>query len=84
MAKKRKKVPKKMRRTQQSQPAAIAPEAKKRSEVTESVRLAPTPKATTMADLAEEYRYVYADLRRIAIIAVAMFALLVLLNFVVK
>lgn len=84
MAKKRKKVSKKTRRAQRAQPAAVAPEAKKRSETAVSVRLAPAPKATTMADLAEEYRYVYADLRRIAVIAMAMFALLVLLNFIVK
>lgn len=83
MAKKRKKISKKMRRAQLAQPVVAAPDTK-RTEATAVVRLAPAPKATTVADLAEEYRYVYADLRRIAIIAVAMFALLVLLNFVVK
>ena len=34
------------------------------------------------AELAEEYRYVYADLKRIAILAGAMLAALIVLSFV--
>ncbi len=37
-------------------------------------------KLTTEEELREEYAYVVYDLRRIAILAVAMFALLILLN----
>ncbi len=35
------------------------------------------------AKLAEEYRYVYADLKRIAILAGAMLAALIVLSFVI-
>jgi hypothetical protein len=35
-------------------------------------------------ELAEEYRYVYADLKRIAILAGAMLAALIVLSFVIK
>jgi hypothetical protein len=35
-------------------------------------------------DLNQEYRYVFADLRKIGVIAVAMFALLFVLAFVLK
>ncbi len=35
------------------------------------------------AKLAEEYRYVYADLKRIAILAGAMLAVLIILSFVI-
>lgn len=34
--------------------------------------------------LAEQYPYVYADLKRIAILASIMFAILIILSFVVK
>jgi hypothetical protein len=34
--------------------------------------------------LVEEYPYVYADLKRIAILASIMFAILILLSFVIK
>jgi hypothetical protein len=34
-------------------------------------------------ELAEEYRYVYADLKRIAILAGAMLAALIILSFVI-
>jgi hypothetical protein len=40
--------------------------------------------AATKADLAQEYHYVFADLRKIAIIAVVMFVLLFALAFVLK
>ena len=35
-------------------------------------------------DLSQEYHYVFADLRKIGVIAVAMFALLFVLAFVLK
>ena len=35
-------------------------------------------------DLNAEYRYVYADLRKIGVIAAAMFALLFVLAFILK
>ncbi len=35
------------------------------------------------AEMAEEYRYVYADLKRIAILAGAMLAALIALSFVI-
>ena len=40
--------------------------------------------AATKADLSQEYDYVFADLRKIAIIAVVMFVLLFALAFVLK
>jgi hypothetical protein len=44
----------------------------------------PRKAATAKVDLAQEYQYVFADLRRIAIIAVIMFALLFALAFVLR
>ena len=35
------------------------------------------------AKLTEEYRYVYSDLKRIAILAAAIFAVLIILSFVI-
>ena len=35
-------------------------------------------------DFSEEYRYVYSDLKRIAILAACMFTLLIALSFVIK
>ena len=40
--------------------------------------------ATAKVDLAQEYRYVFADLKKIAIIAAAMFVLLFVLAFVLR
>ena len=37
-----------------------------------------------VAELAEEYRYVYSDLKRIAILAGTMFAVLIILSFVIR
>jgi len=36
------------------------------------------------AQLAEEYRYVYSDLKRIAILAGTMLAVLIILSFVIR
>ncbi|MGC9397667.1 MAG: hypothetical protein ACP5HM_00850 [Anaerolineae bacterium] len=38
--------------------------------------------ASTTEDLTEEYRYVIADLKRIALLALVMLALLIALSFV--
>lgn len=43
-------------------------------------RVTGTPKV----DLAQEYSYVFADLRKIAVIAMAMFVLLIVLALVLK
>jgi hypothetical protein len=37
-----------------------------------------------VATLAEEYRYVYSDLKRIAILAGTMLAVLIILSFVIR
>ena len=37
-----------------------------------------------VAQLAEEYRYVYSDLKRIAILAGTMLAVLIILSFVIR
>lgn len=37
-----------------------------------------------VAQLAEEYRYVYSDLKRIAILAATMLAVLIILSFVIR
>jgi hypothetical protein len=49
------------------------------------VKKAAVAKASSAkVDLAEEYHYVFSDLRRIAIIAAVMFALLFALAFVMR
>jgi len=42
------------------------------------------PTQEKAAELAEEYRYVYSDLKRIAILAGAMLAALIVLSFVIR
>ena len=52
-----------------------------------SPTVAKEPEAMTeekAAELAEEYRYVYSDLKRIAILAGTMFAVLIVLSFVIR
>lgn len=44
---------------------------------------APGPARATAMDFAEQYDYVYDDLKRIAVLAGAMFAILIALSFVV-
>lgn len=44
----------------------------------------PEVKAKKTVDFATEYRYVYADLKRIAITATAMLAVLILLSFLIR
>jgi hypothetical protein len=40
--------------------------------------------AEKTAQLAEEYRYVYSDLKRVAILAASMLAVLIILSFVIR
>jgi len=47
-------------------------------------RVAEETAPSTTADLADEYGYVFADLRRIGLIAAAMFVLLFALAFVLR
>jgi hypothetical protein len=47
-------------------------------------RPATTKAAAAKVDLVQEYHYVFADLKKIALIAAAMFALLLVLAFVLK
>jgi hypothetical protein len=81
---------KKTRRLRRRAPVtqvAAAPAAQTRTEPsatttkpTGATRVAPA----TKVDLAQEYHYVFADLRKIAIIAAVMFVLLFALAFVLK
>jgi hypothetical protein len=41
------------------------------------------PVATSTAQLGSQYAYVYGDLKRIAIIAASLFAVLIVLSFVI-
>lgn len=45
---------------------------------------APEPKAKAVVDFREEYRYVLADLGRIGALAAVMFAILIILNIVLR
>lgn len=44
----------------------------------------PETKTKRTVDFAAEYRYVYADLKRIAITAAAMLAVLIILSFMIR
>jgi hypothetical protein len=79
-------MPKKSKRSQRRH--ASAPAVKSRAATGESTIAKPifTPRVTgsSKVDLAQEYSYVFADLRKIGVIAVAMFALLVVLALVIR
>jgi hypothetical protein len=64
---------------------APAAQTKKEPSTTET-RATSVAKAATApkVDLAQEYHYVFADLRKIAVIAVLMFAILFALAFVLR
>jgi hypothetical protein len=47
-------------------------------------RSAPARATTVLTIHPEEYGYVYADLKRIAVLAVSIFAVLILLSFIIK
>jgi hypothetical protein len=83
-------MPKKTKRPRRKAPVtrvAPAPAAQTRKEPSATATRATTvtraPTATKV-DLAQEYNYVFADLRKIAIIAVLMFVVLFALAFVLK
>ncbi len=46
--------------------------------------IAPAPTRVAVPQLTFDYHYVYNDLRRIAILAVSFFALLIVLSFVLR
>jgi len=66
----------------QPAPASSPTVAKETAALTEA-RAAKLAEEKT-AKLAEEYRYVYSDLKRIAILAGTMFAVLIILSFVIR
>ena len=83
MAKKSRRARKKARTTQPTLPARKTPVAQPSPAIAKEP---PYPEAKTKktVDFATEYRYVYADLKRIAITATAMLAVLVILSFVIR
>ncbi len=69
------------RKTQQRRPAAVSTLVQTGSPV---VPLDQTATKATPAPDSQEYRYVITDLRRVGILAAAMFALLIVLSFVIR
>ncbi len=61
------------------------PEAEKETPRVAAARrkAAPTRTAQPQVNFAEEYSYVYTDLKRVAIIAAAMLVILIVLSFVI-
>lgn len=78
MAKKRRS---QRRRGKKRAPVAAARSAPPREEKRAEVKAEPSLEAVA---LAEQYPYVYGDLKRIAILAGIMFAILIILSFVIK
>ncbi len=78
-------------RPRRGQPQGPRPAAPARTE-TERPQAAPTSRSASAARTPagiltirpEEYRYVYGDLKRIAVVDVAIFAVLVLLSFIIR
>ena len=83
MAKKSRRARKKTRTTRPRPPTRTTPVAQPSPAIAERP---PRSEAMTRktVDFATEYRYVYADLKRIAIIAAAMLTVLVILSFVIR
>ncbi len=81
-------MPKKTRRSQRKTMTSRATQAATAQSQPAAVPLRPAASVKVVApakvDLAKEYDYVFADLRKIAIIAAAMFVLLFVLAFVLK
>jgi len=89
MARKSRRARKKARATRPRPPARKTPIRRNSAVAQPSPAIAkksPRPEAMTkkIVDFATEYRYVYADLKRIAITAAAMLAVLIILSFVIK
>ena len=83
MAKKSRRARKKARATRPTPPARKTPVSKP-SPAIAKVSPRPETKSKKTVDFATEYRYVYADLKRIAITATAMLAVLIILSFVIR
>ena len=83
MAKKSRRARKKARATKPAPRARKTPVPQPSPAI---ARKPPRPEAVTRktVDFATEYRYVYADLKRIAITAVAMLAVLIILSFAIR
>jgi hypothetical protein len=70
-------------RRRRAQRVVATPEAP--SMLKEERRVVPAgPTRATGIDLGKQYGYVYDDLKRIAILAGTMFAILILLSFVIR
>ena len=78
MAKKRRS---RRRKKKRRAPVAAARSAPPREERRAETKAEPSVEAVA---LAEQYPYVYDDLKRIAILAGTMFAILIILSFVIK
>ena len=83
MAKKSRRSRKKARATRPKPPARKTPAPQPSAMMVKEPPL-PETKTRRTVDFATEYRYVYTDLKRIAIIAVAMLAVLIILSFVIR
>ncbi|MBC8262943.1 MAG: hypothetical protein H8E47_02320 [Anaerolineales bacterium] len=70
--------------TKRSMPAAARPKQSVAAPISTAEREAEAPAEGKAAKLAEEYRYVYSDLKRIAILAATMLAVLIILSFVIR
>jgi hypothetical protein len=70
------------RRKGEARPAVKAGVAQSRRQETGKAQT--VPEATSTSDLAEQYAYVYSDLKRIAILAGGFLAILVVLSFVIQ
>jgi len=68
----------------QTAPVAATPSPSEASITAPRATAVSRTATTAKVDLAQEYHYVFADLRKIAIIAAAMFVLLFALAFVLK
>lgn len=79
MAKKRRS--RRRREKKKRAPVAATRSAPPREEKKAEVKAEPSVEAVA---LAEQYPYVYDDLKRIAILAGAMFAILIVLSFAIK
>ena len=89
MAKKSRRARKKARATRPTPAARKTPIRRNSVVVQPSPAIAkkpPRPESVTRktVDFATEYRYVYTDLKRIAITAAAMLAVLIILSFVIR
>ena len=83
MAKKSRRARKKARITRPTPPTRKTPAVQPSPAIAKEPSR-PETKAKKTVDFATEYRYVYADLKRIAVTATAMLAVLVILSFVIR